>query len=212
MAHRRCRFQVVLTREELGSTRGTRTGRHAVFTHRQGPTAKITNSLVEDSMNRKRTSILALVVLSVAALLVLASCDALQGFNPTLLGYPTVRVVDGSEYGHGMTHAIDVAIGDLPYTENFALRVDGGEGPVSVRSLNDVSDFDDPSFHQGKMVISHANSTGSFEITAGADYGFNITLDNTATAGSSYEIAVGIQNNDGIMPNPYVFYFRVTVL
>ena len=62
------------------------------------------------------------------------------------------------------------------------------------------------------MVISHANSTGSFEITAGADYGFNITLDNTATAGSSYEIAVGIQNNDGIMPNPYVFYFRVTVL
>ena len=163
-------------------------------------------------MNRKRTAVLALLVLSVVPFLVLASCDLLQGFNPTLLGYLSVRVVGGSEYGHGTTHSIDVAVGDLPYTENFALRVDGGEGPISVRSLNDVSDHDDPSFHLGKMEISHANDTGSFEIMAGADYGFNITLDNTATVGNSYEIAVGIQNNDGIVPNPYVFHFRVTVM
>ena len=44
-----------------------------------------------------------------------------------------------------------------------------------------------------------------------ADYGFDITLDNSATAGNTYEIAVGIQNNDGITPNPYVFYYRVNV-
>ena len=48
-------------------------------------------------------------------------------------------------------------------------------------------------------------------ITAGADYGFDITLDKTATDGNSYETAVGIQNSDGIMPNPYVFHCRVTV-
>ena len=61
------------------------------------------------------------------------------------------------------------------------------------------------------MDISHANSEGSLEITAGADYGFDITLDKTATDGNSYETAVGIQNSDGIMPNPYVFHCRVTV-
>jgi len=116
----------------------------------------------------------------------------------------------GGEIGYGATHDTAVAVADLPLAAAFSLTVEG-DGPISIRAINDITDFDDPSYHQGKMTIAHANSGRSFEIIEGTEYGFTVTLDATATSGSTYEIEVAIENNDSIMPNPYIFRYRVTV-
>jgi len=33
---------------------------------------------------------------------------------------------------YGETIAVDVAVGDLPYTADFTLSVEGGDGPISM--------------------------------------------------------------------------------
>lgn len=158
----------------------------------------------------KRRIELLIVLGTVLVLGIVASCDLL---SPNWRGFPTVRTSDDSEVGYGQTLYREVNIADIPYTENLRLTFASGQGPISIRGIGDITDRDDPSWHKGNMAIDHAGEGGTFELKE--EVPFTITLADVQyvppVAAGTYEMEVGIQNNNGIMPNPYIFRYRVLV-
>jgi hypothetical protein len=155
-------------------------------------------------------------VLGVLVLLILGSllsCNT-EIFNPTKLGIVHVGAWGGA-VPYGSTQNDTITMSQVPHTESFELTVVNGEGPINIQSISDVTDQDDLSWHKGNLTIAYADWGKSFSITPDP-YTFTITLADKAggpavTSGTTYEIEVAVENSEGIVPDPFLFRYRVLV-
>jgi len=129
--------------------------------------------------------------------------DFLSSERGISVGAPGGAVANLATY---LVDGIDVAT-DLPYTVDFTISNNGGI-EIGFWGINDISDMDSVSYHDGKATISYTDDSSSFSILPDESYPFSVTLDDTAVAASTYQIEIGISNKNDVTPNPYTFKVR----
>lgn len=133
----------------------------------------------------------------------LTADDFLNAERGISISTPGGAVPTGGTY---LVSNIDAAT-ELPYQVDFTIN-NNGEIEINFWGINDITDMDSVSYHDGKVTVSYADDTGTFSISPDGSYPFSVTLDDTAAPTSTYQIEIGISNKNDVTPNPYIMKVR----
>lgn len=117
----------------------------------------------------------------------------------------------GNSLTYGETYIFPaVGVGDdVTVTVDFTMR-NWGQIPISFWGIYDITDRSHLWWHEGAITVDDKEA-GAFRLAPEEAQDFSVSFDSTGLGVRDYQIEIGINNKDGLTPNPFVFRVLFTV-